>query len=176
MIRKPKPALIAAIAACLTVLLIPPTLAVAQDQKLIGRFGDWEAFSQGSGAGRVCYMVSKPQEASLRSRRGDIFFLVNHWPGRNEFDIVQVDIGYTFKSRSEAEVTIGGRNWKLFTRDGNAWTYKPEDDDALVDAMRKGSSMTVKGTSSRDNPTTDRYSLKGSTAAHNAINRACGRS
>jgi invasion protein IalB len=149
--------------------------AAAQDQNLLGRYGDWEAFTQGEGASKVCYMVAKPQEASLRSRRGDIFFLVNHWPGRKEFDVVQVDIGYTFKERSEAEVSIGSDTWKLFTQGGNAWTYKPQDDAALVAAIRKGSRMTVKGTSSRDNPTADRYSLKGTSAAHEAIDKACGR-
>ena len=149
--------------------------ATAQEQKLLGRFGDWEAFTQGSGASRVCYMVSKPQEATLRSRRGDIFFLVNHWPERKEFDVVQVDVGYAFKERSEAEVAIGGDSWKLFTRDGNAWAYRTQDDTAIVEALRKGSQMLVKGVSSRGNPTTDRYSLKGTSAAHEAIDKACGR-
>ena len=120
-------------------------------------------------------MVSKPQEASLRSRRGDIFFLVNHWPERKEFDVVQVDIGYAFKERSEAEIAIGSDTWKLFTRDGNAWAYKTQDDTAIVEAMRKGTQMLVKGVSSRGNPTTDRYSLPGTTAAHAAMDKACGR-
>jgi hypothetical protein len=149
--------------------------AQAQEQKLLGRFGDWEAFTQGSGVNLVCYMVSKPQEATLRSRRGDIFFLVNHWPERKEFDVVQVDIGYGFKERSEAEVAIGSDIWKLFTRDGNAWAYKTQDDAAIVEAMRKGTQMLVKGVSSRGNPTTDRYSLSGTTAAHAAMDKACGR-
>ena len=35
--------------------------------------------------------------------------------------------------------------------------------------------MVVKGTSARNNPTTDSYSLKGVTAAHRAMNKACGR-
>ena len=149
--------------------------AAAQQQKLLGRFGDWEAFSQGEGVNQVCYMVAKPQEASLRSRRGDIFFLINHWPGRKEFDVIQVDMGYTLKERSEVDVTVGNKTWKLFSRGSNAWTYKTQDDAAVVAAIRKGSRLTVKGTSSRNNPTSDRYSLKGSSAAHEAINKACKR-
>ena len=163
--------------AVLFLVLLPAagSTALAQDKKLLGRFGEWEAFTQGSGAGKVCYMVSKPQDASLRSRRGDIFFLVNHWPGRKEFNVVQVDIGYTFKDRSEVEVTVGNKTWKLFTRDDNAWTYKLQDDADLVAALRKGSRMIVKGMSSRGNPTTDKYSLRGTSSAHDAIDKACGR-
>ena len=147
----------------------------AQDTKLIGRFGDWEAYIRGGKDDRFCYIVSKPKEASLRSRRGDIFLLIWHRPGKKEFDVVQVDAGYSFKKESEVEVKVGGDEWQLFTRDGNAWTYRGEDDFSIVQAMRKGSRMTVKGTSSRNNPTTDSYSLKGVTAAHRAINKACGR-
>ncbi len=148
----------------------------AQEAKLIGRFGDWEAYTRGGKADRFCYIVSKPKEASLRSRRGDIFLLIWHRPAKKEFDVVQVDAGYPFKKESEVVLKIGGDEWQLFTRDGNAWTYRGEDDARIVKAMRKGARLTVKGTSSRNNPTTDSYSLKGVTAAHRAMNKACGRS
>jgi hypothetical protein len=63
----------------------------------------------------------------------------------------------------------------LFTDGGTAWAFESADDAAVVEAMRKGSRMTVKGRSSRDNPTTDVYSLSGVTAGTRAINTACGR-
>ena len=153
-----------------------PQPSHAQDAELIGRFGDWDAYIRGAAGSRFCYMVSKPKEASLRSRRGEIFFLVWHRPDQKEFDVVQVDIGYPFKDGSEAEVRVGGDSWNLFTRDESAWTYKPADDKALVAALRKGSRMSVKGVSGRNNPTTDSYSLKGTSAAYLAIGKACGRS
>ncbi len=149
--------------------------ADAQDAELLNRYGDWDVYTRGDGASRFCFMVSKPKEASLRSRRGEIFFLVWHRPAQKEFDVVQVDIGYPFKQGSEAEVAIGGNTWQLFTRDESAWTYKSADDAVIVAALRKGSRMSVKGVSGRGNPTTDTYSLKGTSAAHRAINKACGR-
>jgi hypothetical protein len=167
--------LLAGVALAATVA-ITDTPAQAQEAKLIGRFGDWEAYTRGGKDDRFCYIVSKPKEASLRSRRGDIFLLIWHRPAKKEFDVVQVDAGYSFKKETEVEVKVGGDEWQLFTRDGNAWTYRGEDDSNIVQAMRKGSRMTVKGTSSRNNPTTDSYSLKGVTAAHRAIDKACGRS
>ena len=163
----------AAVAATLT---LTDTPAEAQEAKLIGRFGDWEAYTRGGKNDRFCYIVSKPKEASLRSKRGDIFLLIWHRPAKEEFDVVQVDAGYPFQKESEVELKIGGDEWQLFTRDGNAWTYRGDDDANIVQAMRKGSRLTVKGVSSRNNPTTDSYSLKGVTAAHRAMNKACGRS
>jgi len=154
---------------------IADTPAHAQEAKLIGTFGDWEAYVRGGEAERFCYIVSKPKEASLRSRRGDIFLLVWHRPAKDEFDVVQIDAGYIFKKETEVEVKIGGDEWRLFTRDGNAWTYRGDDDANIVKAMQKGARLIVKGTSSRSSPTTDSYSLKGVTAAHRAMNKACGR-
>ena len=159
-----------------TTVVLADTPVHAQEAKLIGRFGDWEAYTRGGKADRFCYIVSKPKEASLRSRRGDIFLLVWHRPAKKEFDVVQVDSGYAFKKETEVELKIGGDEWRLFTRDGNAWTYRGDDDAKIVKAMQKGSRLTVKGTSSRSNPTTDSYSLKGVTAAHRAMSKACGRS
>ncbi|MDX1424550.1 MAG: invasion associated locus B family protein, partial [Kiloniellales bacterium] len=47
-------------------------------------------------------------------------------------------------------------------------------DQAIVKAMRAGSSMVVKGTSSRGTVTTDTYSLLGFSKAYAAISKACG--
>ena len=153
-----------------------PQLAIAQNVKTIGNFKDWDAYTRGVSGNRFCYMVSKPKEASLRSRRGEIFFLVWHRPDQKEYDVVQVDIGYPIKDGTEVEVRVGSSSWALFTRKESAWTYKPADDKALVEALRKGLRMTVKGTSQRNNATTDSYSLKGTSAAYAAIGKACGRS
>ena len=48
-------------------------------------------------------------------------------------------------------------------------------DKAMVAAMIKGIKMVVKGTSQSGVSTVDTYSLKGFTAAHGRINKACGR-
>ena len=47
------------------------------------------------------------------------------------------------------------------------------DDRALVEAMKRGSSMTVRGTSTRGTYSLDTYSLKGFTAAIEAMRDAC---
>jgi invasion protein IalB len=47
-------------------------------------------------------------------------------------------------------------------------------DKALVDAMRAGKTVMVKGTSSRGTETTDSFSLGGFTKAYAEIGKACG--
>ena len=89
---------------------------------------------------------------------------------------VSVEAGYTYKPGSEVEITVDGQNFKLFTQGGNAWAYDEKGDRALLEAMRAGRQMVVKGTSSRGTLTTDTYSLAGFSAALQSIDKACGRS
>ena len=62
----------------------------------------------------------------------------------------------------------------MFTRGDGAWTRNAKQDAVLVAAMRSGKSMILRGVSGRGTRTTDTYSLKGFSAAHNAIGKACG--
>ncbi len=156
-------------------LIVASNASAQNGQEVLGRFGDWTAIAIGNGDDRFCYMISQPQDASLRSDRGTITYMIWHQPAAREWDVVQVDIGYVFKQDSDVEVKIGTQAWSLFTREGNAWANDQDDDTAIVRAMRAGRTMTIKGTSSRNNPTADSYSLIGVTKAHGAINVACGR-
>lgn len=154
---------------------LPDGSVLAQQPEPLGRFGNWTAFRLGGEDDRFCYIVSSPQQAELRDRRGGIFYMIWHRPAGREFDVVQVNIGYPFKEDSKVELTIGDESWELFTDGRHAWAFNSEDDADIVDAMRRGLRMTITGISSRANETRDVYSLSGVTAGHNAINRACAR-
>jgi hypothetical protein len=149
--------------------------AQAQAPNLIGNFGDWAAYTFEENGSKVCYMVTQPKKAEGNyTKRGDIFALVTHRPGENTKNVFSYITGYTYKKDSDVTVTIDGKNHKLFTQKDMAWTPSQEDDNKLAEDIRQGSKMVVKGTSSRGTLTTDTISLKGSGAAHDAINKACG--
>lgn len=142
-------------------------------QQNLGSFQDWTAFSDGADK-RICYIGSLPQKAEGNyTRRGDTYVLATHRPAENVFGEISVEAGYTFKPGSEVEVNIDGQTFRLFTQGGNAWAYDEKADQELVAAMKAGSRMVVKGTSSRGTLTTDTYSLAGFTAAFEAIDQAC---
>ncbi len=148
---------------------------VVAEPKEIGRFNDWTAFVDGADAKKVCYVGSPPKKAEGNyTRRGPAYLLVTHRPAEKVVSEVSVEAGYPFKPDSEVTATIDGRAFTLFTQGGNAWARDARADRAMVLAMRSGSEMVVKGVSSRGTETTDTYSLSGFTAAHNAINKACG--
>jgi hypothetical protein len=150
------------------------TVAHAAEPQLIGSFNDWNAFSYDENGQKVCYMSSRPKkDEGNYKQRGDIYVLITHRPAEKSLDVVSVTTGYTYKEKSEAQVSVGNQNFKLFTDGDTAWARDEKTDKSLVSAIRGGSAMIIKGTSNRGTATTDTYSLAGTSAAYEAINKAC---
>src|SRR3546814_13326252 len=94
--------------------------------------------------------------------------MVTHRPGEQRTDEVSIQAGYVYKEASPVEVDVGGLKVRLFTEGESAWTVDKDSDKKLVQAMIKGSTMVVEGTSARGTNTKDTYSLSGFTRAYQA--------
>ncbi len=81
--------------------------------------------------------------------------------------------GYPYKDQSTVDALIGNRKFVLATNSEVAWVPEGSSDEKLISAMRGGSKMIVKGTSSRNTLTVDTYSLQGFTAAYQQIRKSC---
>ncbi|WP_109051843.1 invasion associated locus B family protein [Azospirillum sp. TSA6c] len=148
--------------------------AAAADPRHLGTFKDWNAFLFEEKGQKVCYISSQPKKSEPKAKRGDIYTLVTHRPAEKALDVVSVIVGYPFKKGSEAEVSIDGKDFKLFTDGETAWARDADADRAVTSALRNGKQMVVKGVSGRGTKTTDTYSLAGVGQAYDAINEACG--
>jgi invasion protein IalB len=167
----------AAAALLLAVVLAPvaPAPADAQTPTEVGVFRDWAVFRHEAGGQRVCFMVSRPTRSQPENvRRGDIYITITNRPGDRIQDEVSFVSGYPFREGSEVSVEIGNDRFAMFTEGDTAWARDAETDRRLTDAIRRGSSMVVRGTSSRGTNTTDTFSLAGTGDAHRAAARACG--
>lgn len=149
--------------------------AWAQTHKLIGKFRDWEAYTfKEKKAGRTCFMTSLPlTKKPEKVKHGDVYVMVTHWPKAKIQDEVSINVGFTFKAKSEVSLAIGKRSHKMYTSVDSAWGYEAKDDRRLVKAMRAGDEMIVKGVSARGTKVTYRFSLSGFTAAYMAISKTC---
>ena len=145
--------------------------------KLLGRYGDWSAYTYKENGKNVCYMASTPKrDEGKYTQRGDIYAVVTHRPGEKSFDVVNFVAGYTYKKGSKVEIKIGKETFNnIFTDADKAWTLTEKDDQALVAAMKRGQRMIVKGVSSRGTQTKDTYSLSGFTRAYKVISAKCGK-
>jgi invasion protein IalB len=150
------------------------------EQKTIGTYTDWTAFTDKEDGKPLCYIGSAPKKAEgAYTSRGATYVLVSIRPAEKSSGVVTVEAGYPYESGSKVNVEIDGTKYELYTRNrdndskGDAWAVGDAGDKALITAMRAGKSMVIKGKSSRGTLTTDTYSLAGFTAAYNAITQAC---
>lgn len=159
--------------------------APAADVKatLLGKSGDWEAWSVDDAAGNLsfCYMTNKTVTRSEDKKRGEIAIFVTHWQADKSRNVISVAAGYAYKAGSRPTVTIDGQTFQLAAVSANAtkderemaWTEDQATDDAITAAIQKGSTLVVEGVSQRGTVTKDTYSLKGSAEAYKAISAKC---
>jgi hypothetical protein len=137
---------------------------------------DWGAYRYDDDAGRMCFISSVPRESKGKydpDNRGETRVFVSHGPDKSERNVVQVVAGYRYKAQSDVTMNIGGKKFTLFTIEDRAYASSEEDDLRMIAAMKRGSKMTVEGTSSRGTKTIDRYSLAGFTKTKSVIDKTC---
>lgn len=156
-------------------LAAAPAGAQEQPQQL-GQFGEWGAYAGQTAGKKVCFALAQPgssQTSPPNRPRDPIFFFISTRPGdgiRNEISII---MGYKAKAGAEASAEIGGTRFALQTQSDNAWLKDANEEPRMVEAMRKGADLVVKGVSARGTQTTDRYSLKGLAQALDRVAQEC---
>ena len=151
-------------------LLAAATPALAQGATKIGQHNAWGTYSYPSNVGKVCYVLTVPTDKQPTSLdHGEIYFFVSQKPGQNVSYEPQFIASYDFQPNSKVRVTIGDRNFTMFTRGKSAWMENAAEEPQLLAAMRAGSDMKVQAVSGRGNNTNYTFSLRGITAALSSI-------
>jgi hypothetical protein len=152
--------------------------AMAEPANLLGVFGNWSAFSSGSGSSLTCYALSKPRASQPKAaKRSSIYLMVSDWPSRKVKGEPQIVYGYQAKEGGAASLGVGSDKFSFFIRnngkDGSAWLQQLNDNSRLVSAMGGGVSAVAIGVSSKGTKTSDTYSLSGFNDALSKIHAVC---
>jgi invasion protein IalB len=141
---------------------------------LLETAGKWQAFSSQQGRNKVCYALSKAETrlpANLKDVEGLLFVSSRPAEGvRNEISLV---MNFDLKEGVEHQAIIGDERFALVAKGQNMWLKNPAEEPRMLDSLRKGSSLEIKGTSKRGNPTSDKYSLAGITQIVKRAEEAC---
>jgi invasion protein IalB len=143
---------------------------------LLGQYGDWGAYSATPNGNKVCFALGKPKSSKTEPagrKRDQAYIFVSTRPAENVKNEVSVIIGYPFKSQSDATAEIGPTKFAMYTQNDGAWIKNVAEETRMIDAMRKGADLTVKGTSGRGTASTDTYSLKGLAQAIDRVEQEC---
>ncbi len=154
----------------------PAAAAGDAQPTLLGQYGDWGAYTASPGGNKVCFALAKPKTTKTEPegrKRDQSYVFVSTRPADKVKNEVSVIIGYPFKTSSDATAEVGTAKFAMYTKDDGAWIKNAGEELRMVDAMRKGADLTVKGTSGRGTQSTDQYSLKGLAQALDKIEQEC---
>jgi hypothetical protein len=151
--------------------------AAGSDQPtLLGQYGEWGAYTATPGGKKVCFAIAKPGSSQTNPPnrpRDPAFLFLSTRPGEKVKEEVSVIIGYSFKPSSEATAAVGPTTFAMYTQDDGAWVKNAADEAKMVEAMRKGADVVVKGTSGKGTQSTDTFSLKGIAQALDRVAQEC---
>jgi hypothetical protein len=150
----------------------------AEPANLLGVFGNWSAYTTGSGSSLTCYALSKPRATRpAGTKRSANYLMISDWPSRKVKAEPQIVYGYQGKENGAAALAIGGDKFPFFIRnngkEASSWLQQLNDNSRLIDSMHNGVSAVASGTSSRGTKTSDTYSLEGFNDALAKIHAAC---
>ena len=152
-----------------------PAAVAGQGQALeLGTFGEWTAYASQQGRAKVCYILTKPKERLPKTLNRDPGFLfITSRPAEQVRNEVSFVLGFAAKETTPGEAAIGQTVFALAPKGKNAWIANAAEENAFIEAARRGQSLLVKVTSGRGNLSTDRYSLAGLTPAIERMRREC---
>jgi invasion protein IalB len=145
---------------------------------LIGQYGTWGAYAATPSGKRVCFALAKPASSKTNPPnrpRDPAYAFVSTRPAEKVVNEVSIMIGYQLKPGSESTLEVGGASYAMYTQGDGLWIKNAAEEERMVDAMRKGADVTVKGISAKGTETTDTFSLKGLSQALDRIAQDCRR-
>jgi len=143
---------------------------------LLGQYGDWGAYWATPNGRKVCFSIAKPKSSQTNPagrKRDQAYVFISTRPAENVRNEVSVIIGYPFKPSTDATAEIGADKFAMYTLNDGAWIKNVAEEARMVEAMRKGSDLTVKGVSGHGTESTDQYSLKGLSQAVDRAGQEC---
>jgi len=145
-------------------------LAQEESSNRVAANTDWSVFVEEDPV--QCWGVSAPKTEEffrdgnpVSASTGEVLLFVSYQPDEGVEGQVSYNGGYPFDDGSTVTVEIGGDSFEMFTEGEWAWAASPEDDAAIVAAMKRGAEAELTGVSGRGTRVVHTFSLLGFTAA-----------
>jgi hypothetical protein len=149
----------------------PASAATAKPDgpKLIARFDDWIAATHPESGVPVCYAFTRAHSSipTVAGRGGVVLTVTQRPSGR---DAVAMESGFSFTPDATVTVQADQTGLDFYTSQRAAFA---RDGHAAVIAFKASGRAIARSPGPHDATVTDTFSLKGFTAAYEAISKAC---
>ncbi len=148
--------------------------AYAEDVSKLATLIDWALYTDSKSPHKFCFVTSEPKSSEpADTAREPPRIYISAWPAEGIKSEISVRLGFPPKKSSEISVSIAPATFKLFSADERAYVHDETQELKLVDAMKKGSKLTVSATTATGTDVTDTYSLTGLGQALQELQKTC---
>lgn len=146
-----------------------PAAAASSTPKSIGKFTDWQAATHDESGKLVCYAFTRATASTpALPGRGDVVLTVTQRAAGR--DSVALSAGFAYAAGAEVMVQVDKTELAFYTAGRSAFAREGK---AAIDAFERGVTAIARSPGPRDAKVQDNFSLRGFTAAYQAINKAC---
>ena len=145
---------------------------VAQTRN-IKKFGEWRVMAHEAADTRICFAIASPRLSDPPDTSGGAFFYISAWPKEGVRAEISVKTSANLKPGAPASIQLDQTFYKLFSMGDRAFVIDATDELKLLEAMKKGSTVTVLAQNEQGVISKDTYSLSGIAQAVQAISSGC---
>ena len=148
--------------------------AIAEEDKKIGKFKDWETLVIKNDSELVCFAQSKPVLQSPKKYTREARLFVSFRPNDKITDEISITSGYEYNNQNSITARSGKSKYKFdIVQDSFAWIADNKFEKKMIKTMKKGSRIMVTGYNKSGSQTIDHYSLMGFSKAYSAAKKNC---
>jgi hypothetical protein len=145
----------------------------AEPMTRVDTYGDWTLLTDSETPHLFCFVTSQPKSsAPNNAQREAPRAYISAWPKDGIRSEVSFRMGFKIKKSAQGTASVGAGGFKLFGSNDRAFVSDSTQELKLLEAMRKGSSMTV-AVASDHGTVTDTYSLSGVGVALQKLQETC---
>lgn len=137
-------------------------------------FSDWSLYVDGADPHAFCFVTSEPKSSLPTGASRDApRVYISAWPQDGVKSEVSFRMGFPVKAAAGGSAKVSDAAFPLFSNGDRAYVSDAIQELKLVDAMKKGSRLSIEVTSERGTAVTDTYSLSGVGSALQKLQDTC---
>jgi hypothetical protein len=146
-----------------------PSPSHANGARALGHYDDWVAAVHPESGQPVCYAFTRATKSSgAGPGRGDVVLTVTQRGAGH--DTVAISAGFAYAPNASVHVDVDSNGFEFYTAQRSAFA---RDGHAAVAAFERGRQVVAHSPGPKGTVIADSFSLRGFTAAYNAIRKAC---
>lgn len=165
--RKSGTALLALMAATVSIE------AASAQTRAVKKFGDWRVLAHESADTRICFAIAQPKLSEPTDAAAGAYFYISAWPKEGLRAEISIKTTAAMKPGAPASIQLDQTFYKLFSKGDRAFVIDATDELKLLEAMKKGSTVTVLAQNEQGAVSKDTYSLSGITQALQSVSSGC---